>query len=372
MRAGLIVTAVALFGLCAAPLPTAGQDASATVTTTFNLYGNSVEPFDDAKQSALKTAIAQSAGHGVTADNVQISVDHTYADQQKSGRRRLLQNTATLVQPGVQVTSQTQTTQQLATSVSQSLDNALQNNQIAQVYSANGQQADYTTVVTASNTGSSGGSSPSGTSPSPSDSNSSPNTNTSPNSGSTNSSPSNSGGGGSSFPTWVIAIIVILVLLLIGLLVGCLCWRRRAKRRAIQAQEFQAATYFSNSEGLGAKVSDTWGDIKEGTAGFFSKFRKAPLPIVATTSPAPANPSTPFSQVGFGGSPTPGITRTNSGGNMSGDKYGGFVTRAPTTPKGSSIPSPGAYQAAPKVSSPGLYTPKRAGRLESLKDINDI
>jgi hypothetical protein len=61
----------------------AGQDGEATVTTTFNLYGNSVEPFDDSKQSALKTAVAQSAGHGVKADNVQISVDATYADQQK-------------------------------------------------------------------------------------------------------------------------------------------------------------------------------------------------------------------------------------------------------------------------------------------------
>jgi Flp pilus assembly protein TadB len=38
------------------------------------------------------------------------------------------------------------------------------------------------------------------------------------------------------------------VLLAVGLVVGCLCWRRRSKRRAIQAQEFQAATYFSNSE----------------------------------------------------------------------------------------------------------------------------
>lgn len=61
----------------------AGQDASTTVTTSFNLYGNSVEPFDDTKQKALKTAVAQSAGHGVTADNVQVSVDATYADQQK-------------------------------------------------------------------------------------------------------------------------------------------------------------------------------------------------------------------------------------------------------------------------------------------------
>lgn len=362
MRAGAIASAVALLVLCTAPLHTTGQDTAATVSTSFNLYGNSVEPFDDSKQSALKTAVAQSAGHGVTADNVQISVDATYADQSKSGRR-LLQDARTLVQPGVQVTSKVQTTQQLATSVSQSIDNALQNNQIAQVFSANGGQADYTTVVAASSTASSGGSSPS-----PSNSNSSPNTNNSPSGGSTNSSPSGGGGGGSSFPTWVIAIIVILVLLAVGLVVGCLCWRRRSKRRAIQAQEFQAATYFSNSEGIGGKVSDTWGGIKEGTTGFFSRFRKAPLPIVATTSPAPANPTTPFSQVGFGGSPTPGITRTNSGG----DKYGGFVTRAPTTPKGSSLPSANAYQAAPKVSSPGLYTPKRAGRLESLKDINDI
>lgn len=49
-------------------------------------------------------------------------------------------------------------------------------------------------------------------------------------------------------------------------------------------------------------MSDTWGGIKEGTAGFFSKFRKAPLPIVATTSPVTdglsRNPATPFSQVG--------------------------------------------------------------------------
>ena len=67
----------------------AGQDASTTVTTSFNLYGNSVEPFDDTKQSALKTAVAQSAGHGVIADNVQISVDATYADQQKVLHRRL-------------------------------------------------------------------------------------------------------------------------------------------------------------------------------------------------------------------------------------------------------------------------------------------
>lgn len=54
--------------------------------------------------------------------------------------------------------------------------------------------------------------------------------------------------------------------------------------------------------GIGAKVSDTWGGIKEVTAGFFGKFRKAPLPIVATTSPAAdslsRNLTTPFNSVG--------------------------------------------------------------------------
>lgn len=47
--------------------------------------------------------------------------------------RRLLQDNSKLVQPGVRVTTNVQTTQQLATSVSQSIDNALHNNQIAQV-----------------------------------------------------------------------------------------------------------------------------------------------------------------------------------------------------------------------------------------------
>ena len=47
--------------------------------------------------------------------------------------RRLLQDNSKLVQPGVRVTTKVQTTQQLATSVSQSIDNALQNTQIAQV-----------------------------------------------------------------------------------------------------------------------------------------------------------------------------------------------------------------------------------------------
>lgn len=38
------------------------------------------------------------------------------------------------------------------------------------------------------------------------------------------------------------------VLLLVGLVVGCVVWRKCTRRRAIQEQEFQAATYFSNSK----------------------------------------------------------------------------------------------------------------------------
>jgi len=40
----------------------AGQDASSTVSVTFDLYGSSVEPFDGTKTKAVQTAIAQSAG----------------------------------------------------------------------------------------------------------------------------------------------------------------------------------------------------------------------------------------------------------------------------------------------------------------------
>ena len=50
--------------------------------------------------------------------------------------------------------------------------------------------------------------------------------------------------------------VELQVLLLVGLVVGCLCWRRRTKRRAIQAQEFQAATYFSNSECVFSSCGD--------------------------------------------------------------------------------------------------------------------
>ena len=59
-----------------------------------------------------------------------------------------------------------------------------------------------------------------------------------------------SGGGsgkGSSFPTWVIAIIVILVLVMVALVTGYIVYRKRAAR-GIKAQEFEAASYFSNTK----------------------------------------------------------------------------------------------------------------------------
>lgn len=55
--------------------------------------------------------------------------------------------------------------------------------------------------------------------------------------------------------------MLLQVLLLVGLVVGCLCWRRRTKRRAIQAQEFQAATYFSNSECVLSSCGDDIADV---------------------------------------------------------------------------------------------------------------
>lgn len=173
---------------------------------------------------------------------------------------------------------------------------------LMQVFNQNGGQADYTAIFTASNTAGSSGGASSGNSPS--SSSSSGNNSNGSSTGSTNSGNSGGGGKGSSFPTWVIALIVILVscgppqgtlcwsrpccimfqqhrsqcggmslrsacripnelgvmcvierswlrlqvLLLVGLVVGCCVWRKCSKRRAIQEQEFQAATYFSNSK----------------------------------------------------------------------------------------------------------------------------
>ena len=62
--------------------------------------------------------------------------------------------------------------------------------------------------------------------------------------GSSSSGGGSGGGKGSSFPTWAIAIIVILVLVLVALVTGYIVWRKRAARRVIKAQEFEAASYF--------------------------------------------------------------------------------------------------------------------------------
>ena len=59
-----------------------GQDASATVTSVFDLYGNGVEPFGSSQTSAIQKALAQSAGHGVADKDISISVLSTYTDQQ--------------------------------------------------------------------------------------------------------------------------------------------------------------------------------------------------------------------------------------------------------------------------------------------------
>ena len=53
------------------------------VTTLFDLYGPHVEPWNESKHTAVKAAIVQAAGHGVTADNVAISLVATYSQQQQ-------------------------------------------------------------------------------------------------------------------------------------------------------------------------------------------------------------------------------------------------------------------------------------------------
>lgn len=366
MRAGALL-GLALI-LTATQTSWGQSDASTTVSVTFDLYGNSVEPFDDTKTKAIQMAVAQSAGHGVTADNVQISVVKTYADQQNSGRR-LLQD-SNLVQPGVRLTAAIQTTQQSAPDVASAVDSALGNNQIAQVFNQNGGQADYTKVVTASSTGGSSSSSPSDSGSSPSGGSSS---------GSTDSGSSSGSGKKSSFPSWAVAIIVIVLILLIAAIAGFFIWRKCAARRAIRAQEFEAASYFSNNKSAGAKVAGAFSGLSAGASGLLGRFKKAPPPVVSSTpstdgtSGLMRNPATPFSQIGFsspgatGNAPSPGIVRSPS---ASQDRYGGFVAR-PTTPKGSSLPTANPlYHGPPKPAN--AYTPRRAGRLESLRDIDDL
>lgn len=52
----------------------------------FDLYGPQVEPCTDEKQRAVKAAVVQAAGHGVTLEQVSISVIGTYRDQERQVR----------------------------------------------------------------------------------------------------------------------------------------------------------------------------------------------------------------------------------------------------------------------------------------------
>lgn len=369
------VLAVVLVMLCLAPHAATGKDGSAVVTTVFNLYGSSVEPFDDSKMGSIKKALVQSAGHGVTDGDVDVSVVTTYTDQQKG--RRLLQD-GRLVQPGVQLQAETTTTAQSAPDVASSIDNALRSNQIAQIYNANGGQADYTSVVTASSAGSSSG----GTST---------NGDSSSNGGGqvvNGDSGNSSSGKKSGFPSWVIAVIVVLVLLLVALVAGYFIWRKCAARRAIRAQEFDAAGYFSNAKpsvapvgGSGGGSGSIWDKAKGLGGGIFRARSKSLADTPAGTISTPSmngtggllrNPQTPFSTIGFTGagasSSSPPLTTFGSpppGSSSPGtSRYSGFArtTSGGATPKGSSLPTASPlYTPPPSSGSP--YVPTRAGRL---------
>ncbi len=75
-----------------------------------------------------------------------------------------------------------------------------------------------------------------------------------------------------------------------------------------------------------------------------------------------------FGASGASGPASPGIIRSPSAAAAPQDRYGGFVAR-PTTPKGSSLPTANPLYHGPPKPAGGAYTPRRVGRLESLKDI---
>lgn len=211
-----------------------GGDA-VEVTTLFNLYGPRVEPWTDDKQNAVKAAIVQAAGHGVTLEQVSVSVLGTYSDQAKQSGRRLKAD-AQLTEPGVALKSITETTQPNAAVVSSAITSAISNGNIVNVYKASGNQDATSASVVESNTNSASKGSNSDSTMQPSDS------------GANNASPDSSSGSGTSskkgFPVWAGVLVAILVLLVVAIIASYLIWRKCAARREIKEQgELQAGSF---------------------------------------------------------------------------------------------------------------------------------
>lgn len=324
MNAAAAIACALLCLSSGAQLVSGQNDAKVTVTTTFALYGSSVEPFDNSKESAVKSAIVQSAGHGVEDGDVSVSVVQTYQKQQQSGRRLLQQQ---LVQPGVLLQVDVDTTQSSAPEVQQAIASAIGNNQIVNIFKNSGQQADYAQVASQGTTsGSSGG-----------------------------SGSSNSKGGSGGFPSWAIAVVVILVLLLLAIVTGFFVYRKCARRRAVKANELDAGGYFSSSK----------------PAGKSSLVRPAKTSILGTnksdsSSPVDLGTSSMDGFRGIYGSPSFGA---NSGSTRS--PSASWASPALSAPEGASTPNPIYVPPAAPSSSP--YKPTRAGRLiDNIRGIDDI
>lgn len=137
------------------------------------------------------------------------------------------------------------------------------------------------------------------------------------------------------------------MILLVAGIAGFFIWRKCAARRAMRAQEFEAASYFSNNKcvqplvrltfclcrrqsairgapsqspsgccptadseslslcrSVGSKVSGAFGSLSAGASGLLARFRKEPPQVITSTpsmdgtSGLMKNPATPFSQIG--------------------------------------------------------------------------
>lgn len=363
-----IISAVSIVCLIAAQVTCQPGGPTVDVTTLFNLYGPSVEPWSADKDSAVKAAIVQAAGHGVTPDQVSLSVLNTYANQGQSGRRRLRAD-AQLTQPGVALQAVTQTTQPNAQPVSQAITSAISNGNLVNVYKSRGNfDATSASVVSSGpGSGSSNASPPDGGNPA-----------SNGNNGSNNSPPSNptgspvvaSGSGKGSkkgFPVWAAALVAVLVILLVALVASYFIWRKCAATRELRNQHhLQGNGYPHNMvDGSPSLVKlqvdshDRYSDaaMSPHTPSPLDGF-KGPmgLPITSHAEVRPVRPiNRPLWANSFSNNPIMEDS-IDEERPMDNPMLGGFSSTSSSTPAGASAPGNKSYMP---------YEPSRTGRLMS-------
>lgn len=362
-----IISAVSIVCLIAAQVCCQPGGSTADVTTLFNLYGPSVEPWSADKEAAVKAAIVQAAGHGVTLDQVSLSVLATYANQGQSGRR--LRADAQLSQPGVALLAVTQTTQPNAQQVSQAITSAISNGNIVNVYKSSGNFDATSASVVSSGSGSSSSnaSPPNGANPAPNGNNGS---NDSPASNPTGSPVVASGSGKGSkkgFPVWAAALVALLVILLVALVASYFIWRKCAATRELRNQDhLQGGGYpHSMADGSPSLVKlqvnshDRYSDaaMSPHTPSPLDGF-KGPmgLPITSHAEVGPVRPiNRPLWANSFSNNPIMEDS-IDEERPMDNPMLGGFSTTSSSAPAGASAPGNQSYMP---------YAPSRTGRLMS-------